>query len=211
MRLPSLETNKLGAKSRLLQTHCVEAMPRLISDQYWPIADAEVNKDTLAKLLPVATELETRNGFKLYREGTAYDGSYFLVKPDGSSIVYYMEYLVHAAHFSGLHSVTQTSIWRKIGAGVPRGLASNVLFKYLVPRYPAVMSDKIQTTRGRDFWVEIMQEALAKNLTVELVDIIKNEVFPVKTEHDLDMWQQDKTPAWGWGERYEQLRFVIRK
>jgi hypothetical protein len=184
-------------------------MPRLLSEQDWPIADEEVNRATLAKLLPNATELETIEGNKLYREGTAYNGSYFFVK--AGLIVYYMEYEVHAAHFSGLHSVTQTSVWRKLGAGVPKGLASHVLFKYLVPKYPAVMSDKIQTDRGRDFWVDLMGDALDKKLIVELVILNKNVVIPITSEKDLNAFTQGDFNAWGKGLQYEQLRFLIRK
>lgn len=164
---------------------------------------------TLVKLLPSATEIETIEGKKLYREGTAYNGSYFLVK--AGLIGYYMEYEVHAAHFEGLHSVTQTSVWRKLGAGVPKGMASRGLFKYLVPKYPAVMSDKIQTDRGRDFWVDIMGDALEKNLAVELVVLNKNTVIPITSEKDLNTFTNGDFNARGKGLQYEQLRFLIRK
>jgi hypothetical protein len=184
-------------------------MPRLLSEQDWPIADEEVNRATLAKLLPNATELETIEGNKLYREGTAYDGCLFLQQE--GFISYYMEYLVHSAHFNEVHSVTQTSVWRSLSPANPENIASYVMFKYLVPKYPAVMSDKIQTERGRDFWVSIMSKALKKNLVVELVALHKNLVIPITSDAELRQFTRGDLNAWGKGLQYEQLRFLIRK
>jgi hypothetical protein len=73
------------------------------------------------------------------------------------------------------------------------------------------MSDKIQTDRGRDFWVDLMGDALDKKLIVELVILNKNVVIPITSEKDLNAFTQGDFNAWGKGLQYEQLRFLIRK
>ena len=205
--IPAIQTNSLQAKSRLLATAKLTAMPRLVSDQDWPIADPEVNKATLVKLLDTATQVAVSDGNVLYRDGSPYDGSYFLVKE--GFICYYMEYVVHAAHFEGTHSVTQTSVWRSLSPSVPRGLPAHVVFKYLVPKYPAVMSDRIQTERGRDFWIDLMAQALEKNLSVEIVPLTTRKVFPIKSQEELREWVATKSGAWGL--QHEQIRFLIKR
>lgn len=127
------------------------------------------NRKKLQLYLEQETEvLEEDEDYKFFLAGS-WDDFGYLVKFDKkeNEIVYLCKFQVSSLAPAFSKVVTQTEVWRALKT-MP-GIAKKTFFEILIPRYGAILSDKIHTERGKEFWVSCMEEALRKGLKVGVV------------------------------------------
>lgn len=191
----------------------VTAMPYLCDSTDFGLSDETANKKYAAKLMakPHTAIRDLNDGVVLYRSGSATDGSLFLYNPATQLIGYFVRYETANKKLVG-HSVTQVAVWRSLEEPKSRGLALWVVFDYFLKHYPAIMSDKMQTDRGRDFWIDLISQALARGHRVALADFNLHKVHEIENHAELRLWNSgsgDATDAWGQLNRHMALRFII--
>lgn len=127
--------------------------------------------------------------------------------------IYYLDHIKQTVLFSNIieeielpidhigHSgkpVAQFSIWRDLltNAGEDtRGLVQSVFFRYLLPRYNAVISDGEQTRDGSSMWKRLISMAMDTNVfNVHTVDTKTLEFNRLSTVRDLV-----SATKWLWG------------
>jgi hypothetical protein len=87
-----------------------------------------------------------------------------------------------------------------------------VFFEVLLKRFPAVMSDTLQTTEGRDFWIGVVAEAKGRGLHVEMADFSTQQIIPYDAQKNPDILQWlTVVDPWGLGQTYKNRRLIIRR
>lgn len=148
---------------------------------------------------------------KLYRVGDPHNGFFFLWDAEEQLVGYYMRYKVKTTKLHGV-SVTQTALWRSLTAKDTKGLTHHIVFDLLLKEYVALLSDQIQTERGRDFWIDLMTQAIGK-YDVSLVDFNAQLVHTILLGAELRLWLSDPDDnPWSWySMKHRGLRFMIAR
>jgi hypothetical protein len=146
----------------------------------------------------------------LYRLGNKSEGFMFTWNTELQLIGYFVHYKVKSTKFHGL-SVTQTALWRNLLDADSSGLTNKVVFSILLKEYPAILSDKIQTGKGKDFWISLMTKALKLGHKVGLVSFNEQLVHNINSNLELRLWlTDDLSGAWSFNSNQHQaLRFII--
>ena len=109
----------------------------------------------------------------------------------------------------GSLSVTQVKVWR--GDGAPSGITKKIFFRLLKIK-PVIMSDSMQTIRGKDFWKDRMRDGVNDNLNVGLADLTENIVSWFDPHiQSYDAWLADHEDAWGYEDAHKDFRFLISR
>ncbi len=195
---------KTSATGRLRVT----ALPQLISGQDFGLSDVENNKKMLAELKSDPTFKQVKIGSTLLGQVSDRLGLTLFFE-NRSLIRYYVQ--VTKAQFSGIpNAVVQTAVWRTPASGVAPGLTSKV-FNRLIEKYGAIVSDKLHTDRGRDFWID--QLALAFDHGRKVGFLNKGQLVEIDAQEDLSRYLDSKNFSYGWGDnaQFQNYRFVIFK
>jgi hypothetical protein len=90
--------------------------------------------------------------------------------------------------------VIMTGVWNRINA---KGSARELIFNYYLKKYQFVISDKLQSTQGENYWKKLMIKAITNGYKVT--------VMTDKDEHDID----DVDKYWGNTAKFFNYRFKI--
>ena len=189
----------------------VSAMPSLCDSTDFGLSKEAYNRaqgQTWLKRNPeIVLQLSTTT---LYRVGDDANGFYFLWNPQERMVGYFMRYKVlHKTLLA--KSVTQTSVWRSLEEADAKGLTFKVIFEILLPKYKILLSDKLQTERGRDLWIDLITQSLTKGFKVGLADFNARKVHNIASRAMLRLWDTDDSSAWSWfSNKHQGLRFFIR-
>jgi hypothetical protein len=136
-----------------------------------------------------------------------YETALFL--DDSRYITYYVQIKKIVLHGAG-PSVVQTIVWRSLSGGAPPGITHKV-FLYLLKKYGSIVSDKLHTERGRDFWIEQLNRAFSKGNKVGLYS--NGAIVDLDTQEELDSYLDPNhfLHPWGKDESFQNYRFVIFK
>lgn len=193
----------------------VTAMPYLCDSTDFGLGKDAANHKFARQLMEKRHKLvlvyELGDGVNVYRSGSMQNGSLFMYNPATEIIGYYVRYETVKKKLTG-HTVTQTAVWRALQEPKASGLTKRVVFEYLLAHYPAIMSDKMQTERGRDFWIDLMFQALARGYRVALADFNMQHLHEIDNAAELRLWysgDDEHQPAWGDLNRHMALRFII--
>ncbi len=192
----------------------VTSAPYLIDPTQFGLNDPKKNRERLEKIKSQARRaivLPSYQGADLTEYVIGPDESFILsesAEDYGDGIAY----LVHLqmTHLKGLdsRSVTQVEVWRKIGGGLPRGLASHVFFSILLKRFQYIVSDQSQTDRGMEFWLD--QLATAHGLGHRVGVMVDDEVSWKGRDQTFNIWiRLMKDKAWGRDNIHYDTRLVI--
>lgn len=198
-----------------MKTQEILAIPSLCDSTDFGLSKYSFNSQTLNDLKK-RTSLEElaklTDNLRLYHFGSPEQGGYFVENISKGEIVYYMKYKKFDKKLVGVPSVTQTAVWQSLTGGLISGFAKLFVFTHLLKEYPAILSDKLQTERGRDFWIRLMDQALEKGYKVGLVDFNGQKVHLIPDENSLSQWYRLDEGAWSWhSNKHQGLRFVIYK
>lgn len=194
------------------------AMPSLCDSTDWDL-DWELGNrkmlDMLRRYGKAVVVKDLGKGLIFYHNATfmANGGAYFVLDTTTDTIVYFMEYAVNAATSTIGPTVTQTKVWRSLIAGLPRGFVSWVVFRVLLKRHAAVLSDKLHTEAGKRLWLDLMGFAFREHeYHVILLDAVAKKNFPLTDMAQLSRWARASKGAWSWNsKRHEGIRFLITK
>lgn len=189
-------------------TILLTAMPSLCDSTDFGLSNKLYNKKQALKFLKRARVLNEIGESVLYLYGDESNGSIFLYDTRQQLITYYIRYRARKSRLNG-ESVTQTMLWRLLGAPDTEGLAKDVVLKILLKEYPAIMSDRIQTEEGKTFWIGLMGSLLSKGYRVAVSNIPENKIYDIKNHAMLTEWTHGAT-AWSWNSMQHQgIRFLI--
>lgn len=96
--------------------------------------------------------------------------------------------VVENVHLTGLLNIkaaSQVSVWRNDGyPGLPN-LAKKIFLEELLPRSGWILSDSVQSVRGKIFWEKRVDEALSKSRNVYALGV-SGENYEVEQVHKID-------------------------
>lgn len=107
-------------------------------------------------------------------------------------------------------AVTQVAVWRERGNHGTVGMPQAVIFNNILKKWPIIVSDYLQTSRGKAFWENLMAEAVAKNYRVAVTHLGDNSIIwydPV--EQNFTDWLSEWQGAWGYKDDHQNFRFLI--
>ncbi len=190
----------------------IYAMPSICDTTDFGLSNESLNKAQAVKWLARSpTTLGTIGSSCLYRVGDNNNGFIFLYNTKSQLVTYFVRYKTRLTKIEG-HTVTQTALWRALGAFDTADITRNTIFKYFLVHYPAIMSDRIQTEDGRRFWTDLMGKALSQGFQVCLVDLNSKTIHSIDSEDELRAWVSDEKSMWAWNSmKHQGLRFMIRK
>jgi hypothetical protein len=122
-------------------------------------------------------------------------------------IDYYVKYEIK--DFSKINidsAITQIELWRRVGSTY-NNMTNRIFFKYLIPTFKTVISDKSQTESGMNFWIDRMVQAVKIGYDVGIMIDNKVDWF-VGVPNEMLMWINSYT-AWGTGDLFKKRRFII--
>lgn len=192
----------------------MQAMPSLCDSTDFGLSNKYFNRKTGLNYLrhnPNLVKVLSTNT-NLYQVEDKGNGFYFTWNTEKQLITYFMHYKMLNKKLINTPSITQTALWRMHLDGATKGLTYEMIFKVLLHKYPAILSDKLQTDDGRDFWIGLMDYALVKSYKVGLVDFNNSKVLPISSNAALRLWLTDAsaTCAWSYNSlKHQGLRFVI--
>ncbi len=95
--------------------------------------------------------------------------------------------------------IESLDIWQSIQT---RGLSRYWIFDFILKNYKFMMSDKIHTARGKEFWKRLIDDSLDKKLNVFVLNIKTKEKIPLTNFKEVDGY---------YGSDMFEYRFVIER
>lgn len=166
-------------------------------------------KKFIASKLPKAKKLGEYEGATYYVVGEANTGIAYviLLNPEGD-IIYFVRHRPIKAN--GFKLGRQVLVWRDIDSPHVTGFAEYVFFRYLLPKFSALIADQEQTEFGRAFWRSSLLKALNKykGLHVYFLDrrSTPNRLVDLKTYQDVIAHD---SYLWGSSEGHKRTFAVI--
>jgi len=112
----------------------------------------------------------------------------------------------------GKRAVTQTALWRdrdeKMNRLIIHGKrVTDYLFsEVLLKKFGLVVSDRMQTPLGREYWVERVANSLADGLCVYRLDLTAKKAYRVSSRDEIE---NERDVIWGDGESFRTQRLAI--
>lgn len=191
----------------------IAAMPSLCDSTDFGLTSEEKNKEFLQKLMKRKVEiLESDDKSVLYYTGSEDGGYYFLVSTKEQLLVYVSQYKKKRVIIDDIHTITQVCVWRAIGFDLPMltGIVRRVIFQYYIPRMHRLMSDRIQTERGRDLWLDLLGIALSRGLHVAIIDFNAKKMLEIDSKAELRLYDSYINKLWKWNSmKHQALRLML--
>jgi hypothetical protein len=155
----------------------------------------------LAAKQPIARYNDTN----VYNFGNFSHG--YVVLFDGEMVHYFVEY--KKVKNDSLRFGRQIYVWRNPESGLPSaGFARHVMFNILLPKFGALITDKLQTRKGASLWSNALAYAFASGgLHCYFYDrrTSPSKLIPLYDQEDIGAWGKE---IWGNGPDF-QLTFAI--
>lgn len=190
----------------------VTDVPRQIDPTKFQLDDLAINRALVARQASRVTEvIEQSADYRIVRTGDGNHGWIFLDNIANQTADYVVQYAARRWNWLPL-TVTQCLLWRNPGSRFVRHLTARMFFDYLLIRFPAVLSDRLQTENGHDFWIMRLVDAIGLNHRVGIVNMSQHQVtwFDPATDGDFDLWRRQQD-TFGRAERYQAIRYLITK
>lgn len=146
----------------------------------------------------------TYSGASIHKFGDESTGYYALLQ--NNTILYFVRY--KRISFSGNNFGRQILVWRDRSSPIAVGFSKVIFFKYLLPKYSALISDQLQSANGQAFWQFRCKDAFARKLKVYLYDrrVHPNELLELHSIVELDSF---KHRIWGTDEGHKRVLLII--
>jgi hypothetical protein len=199
-------------KKLVVQAKVVVAMPGLCDVTDFGLSDERKNAKKAIILLGKKKEsLEETPTHDFFRTGDWESGGYLvLYNKEWKLISYLVKFEVHNGVMNFRRLVTQVAVWQSLTDPASKGRAEKVFFEILLPKYKAIMSDKLQTPRGRDFWIRNMALADSRGYQIAFVDQDKRTIEIYQKNTTINRWIQNMN-TWGTHVKHEGEKFLIFK
>lgn len=151
------------------------------------------------------------DGYELYGVRELGHGTYFVPMLDGSA-----GYVVHYENvrFWPLDALCQVGVWRNPKFLSADPVAQLVFWNVLLPRFGAMVSDRIQTEHGMRFWTRALGRAFSKGKNVYFLKLntegTHGKVIEIyRVQSPLDFEKRFAAQAWGPDLKDQKIRLAI--
>jgi hypothetical protein len=171
--------------------------------------DPVYNKRFAADKLARQTEvIEQRPDSRIIRTGDGHRGWIMLYNDAQQTADYVVQYATRRWPFLNSRTVTQVEIWRDPTSPFAAGVTKRMFFDYLLARYGAIMSDRVQTPQGHDFWQTRLRDAVQLGLHAGVVGLNEKQVrwFDPAAGQTLAQWL---AATYGPKHHFEAIRYLI--
>lgn len=179
-----------------LLEHTLTEMPRLISDFSTHLDRIETNKSFTKSVMNA--------GYDVLEETDKYlfilnSNENYMVIDKETGLTSFLCELEYPTHFklSGDY-VTQAMIWRSKG-NTPNNIVFKTFFDYILPSHTGVISDIVQSEKGRTMWYRLMDKANSMGKTIQYYEGGNIETFDGGNLFDWieekKGWSRDKADA----------------
>lgn len=182
MLIPDLDSGKVSSWFKELATLLSKKTPKFL--EHYPDA----------------------NGGELFSVGDDTNGYYYLKVDD--DLIYFVRY--RRVKANGNSFGRQVLVARKRSNILSTGVALHVFYKYLLPRFGALVSDTQQTQHGKAFWDYAIAAAFKRAILVYFLDrrATPNRVLRMSTPKDVDLNSKE---IWGTEQGHLRTHVVISK
>lgn len=144
-----------------MKTLQVYAFPRLNEDHDLnnKMEDPSYHLLLIDKFKQGARYIHTYKGFDIFNVGQQ------LLCVDGNIVIYYCSYYVSHDILIGQRVVCQSGVWRNPKYKQLRGIASEILLKYLLSITGAIATDSINSQSAQIMWRNLLEKASNKYWT----------------------------------------------
>lgn len=190
-------------------TGVLREAPQAIDPTQFGLDDPAYNHQFAARLMKrVAEIIDDTPDSQLIRTGNLMNGWIMMYDKQDQSAVYAIQY--QTRHWRLLPTtVTQCVLWRKRGSVLVRDITRRVFFDYLLKKFPAIMSDALQTSDGNGFWIDRMGEAVARGLRVGIVTVPHRQIDWLDPgQENLHSWLA-RHRTYGPESKLQGIRYII--
>lgn len=173
--------------------------------------DPARNQAFVRKNLPRVVEvIEQTPDYEIARTGDGQHGWIFLYNKRDQTVDYVVQYATRNWPWLANRSVTQCLLWRDDTSPFVGGITKRMFFDYLLPRYGIIISDRLQTAGGHDFWRRRMTDAVANGFRVGVAYLNEHHVrwYDAVKDGGYRGWLQAQD-TYGSQRKHEAIRYVI--
>lgn len=187
------------------------SMPQIVGDTDFGLEDPEKNRRMLKELLSRKSLKELSAvtalaGSKIYTTEDGQHGRVFVHDLELDKVVYYVQFV--KKKILGRPATRQIKLWRDpTASSMVQGITKQVFFQHLLPIQGALVSDGQQTVRGKEFWLQRIDESLAVGYNVYVVDLNTRKYQKMESRRQLQKIKDDNS-MWGLHGKY-QARVVV--
>jgi hypothetical protein len=197
-----------------IKTGLIESPRRIEQPASTPFDEIDLNQQFAAKTLKrEVEEIEKGTGYRIIRTCDGHRGWIMLYNEKEKKADYAIQYLTRQWPFLNSRTVTQIITWRDATSLFAANITKHIFYDILLDRYPAIMSDLVQTPQGNDFWRRRMLDASQKGLRVGVVKVNKKSVdwFDPKAGLSLGQWLGPPSKTYDPAKHFEMIRYIIMK
>jgi hypothetical protein len=173
-------------------------------DEFKPVLNSRTRGPLLNRLLASPKRKQVDKNKELYYSELSNKPYFFCFT--GSDIYYIVR--LKLVTCLGLSFWCQTSVWRDKNFFIYANIAHDVYWGYVFKKWNRVLSDRVHTPDGKNFWARRVEEAFKKKYKVYLIDTEKDSGTELKNyEHFL----YHRPEIWGSSPDYQNIRLGITK
>lgn len=182
-------------------------MPQKIEKEEFGLNRVEINADMATNFLNDDNTIEVGNikGHQLFFNEKEQKYGVLYKENDKILFGYYVKYEVNTIPVINKPAVTQVAVWRQAGRGFD-GVADDIFFKYLLPRYGIIATDLYHTDAGHRFWLNRIKDALDTGFKVLYLDLSSKKIIEIK---DFQQVIELESSIWGKEDSYQTKRLLI--
>ena len=193
-----------------MRLHDLTEAPQRVAPTTFDLDNPGTNQQHAHRLMPKITEpIDETQDYTIFRTGDGHHGWVALYNKHTDRLDYTIQYQARNWNWLG-QTVTQCILWRDPSSPYVRGLTIKMFFDYLLKRYPAIMSDRQQTTQGNDFWQARMTDAVMRHHRVGIADMNARRMnwYDPATDGDYQTWFRSQH-TYDDPHRFQAIRYVI--
>lgn len=139
----------------------------------------------------------------------SYRSEFFCLDSSIKKITYYMKYSVDTKPKIG-QFVYQSLVWTDtlVHDVYLVGVASKIVFEYLMPKFHTIVTDSQQTWKGKRFWQILIGIAFRKGFNIYYHNFRTRELVKLDDPDELYQFQKDYD-IWGETDKHMLKRMVI--
>jgi len=184
----------------------LEEMPKIVEPTNFGLDDRKTNHAFAKKMLKDKRKKIIKSfddDHILYEIGQ----KIILINKQRQEINYVVQYDIKTFSALKQDAIQQIKVFRLKGSEYIDGLAKDIFFNKLLPKYGLMITDALQTEDGERFWFDRIRDALNLNLFVYYVDLVnKKENFRIL---DTNTLRDKEDEIWGHSADFKSKRVII--
>lgn len=169
------------------------------------VTDTEENKELYQKI-STSKKPEHLEHYDTNFEIVRYGDKYVMLNHIRQTIDYYVKVEEGSYKILGKWQC-QVEVWRDDES--PMSLIVPYMFeKYILPKYQTVISDSVQTDKGRKLWIRLVYKMMNQGNNVYVYDRNNNDLIHVADQVHFQSLMSD---VYGESKKFQHIRLVVSK